>query len=87
MNKQKIMALLLSSLISVNQITSIANATTLYNTDSNDNNATIVSTTENLEEDLVEDDASLDNSEESVSNEVIESEDSEDINSSEDFIE
>ena len=40
MNKQKIMALLLSILISVNQITSIANATTLYNTDSNDNNAT-----------------------------------------------
>ena len=87
MNKQKIMALLLSSLISVNQITSIANATTLYNTDGDDNNSTIISTTESLEEDLVEDNTSLDNSDESVSNEVDESENSEDINSGEDFIE
>lgn len=83
MNKQKIISLLLSSLISVNQITSITSATTLSNTDSNNN----IFTNENLGEYLVEDTTSLDNNEESIFNEVNEPEESKDINSSKDFIE
>ena len=95
MNKQKIMALLLSGLISVNQITSIANATTLDNTGSDDNNSTVVNVTKESEEetDPTENNnvsESVDNDESNDTNEsdkADESEESNEVNSTEESIE